>query len=958
MAGCELSVEEIFVSLFCRERFVRSTHTPYFLQNFAPTRVQRAMQDEHAKALLNSAALLLKPHLHNHSYSAAQSHSPRANANASSVPTDFSFTASNSASASLSVSASASATDSATLASATDTQPHSLRSNVISALDMPPSAARWTSEHGVENSSSSTYFYHVSNSYQSYQGSQSSQSSQGSQSSQSEQGSQNTNGTTVAAGNADANHAGQGASRLGAGTGIGSGTSAKSTMEQISEVADAVAAESARLHGLPIPSLLVRNQLATMEIGSCYDFDDLCVAVRYALEEDRLQFMMSSAFRCLQQKTQVFPLDINASTRSRLTHSYEVAGYTKLCVTALVERMPKLRPIFKELATISESTALMHDVGNPPFGHFGEQVIRDWVADICRKERTAVEHGAQPTLNFSQMDDLLSFNGNAQGLRVLHSLSKLNLSLGLLHSVIKVPYTYAQLRSHGMSEHNAHVRTGIFLSEAPLLERIAKTNLGHKRHPMSLIMEQCDDLAYVLADLEDAYDRHVLSDLDLFDLFESLIEHLRSNACYSSCDVCTSACAIAQGDSSPATKRVAAEAAVTAAAKLAAMPDDCRSHDVDMGTVHDAVTTAEEDTESPAEHDQHAHNLAHDLLKSNTMINQLREIAQLSPLDSLGSAAHQAAVEREARIKKAAFAAAKKAARDKSYDLSASTSDIAAAANRAASQVEAAASSQQNSDVSEGLSKATSDSSSAAASVPASAASAAAVSKTVEQIKILHPLKLDVVLTDAIRDAYACYKDDGFGVLPFVHGNTPLSLRTMMQELGVMRMFALLRECLGSYYIVDIIDAIEADEVGFFCEGVLNITSFGNDAHKAIEFLKQYEQDHIYTDRQVESLELQGAAVLRGLLDKYSVLLELDSSEFLNCVRNDRGDSYVRHLLHRIPKRYIDAYLELYHDHPLAEHYARIRLIIDHIAAMPDTYALSEYQLLTGGMMQAQSFPF
>ena len=159
-------------------------------------------------------------------------------------------------------------------------------------------------------------------------------------------------------------------------------------------------------------------------------------------------------------------------------------------------------------------------------------------------------------------------------------------------------------------------------------------------------------------------------------------------------------------------------------------------------------------------------------------------------------------------------------------------------------------------------------------------------------------------------------------------------------------------------FILDIVEAIAQDEEAFFGEGVLFIASYGNDAHKAIQFLKKYAQEQVYTNRQVESLELQGAAVLRGLLEIYEICLELSAEEFQSCLkpsnhRSERNRPYsfdplCARLLRRIPDCCIQAYLKLCEEHPLAEMYARMRLLIDHVSGMTDSYATHEFELLSG----------
>ena len=129
----------------------------------------------------------------------------------------------------------------------------------------------------------------------------------------------------------------------------------------------------------------------------------------------------------------------------------------------------------------------------------------------------------------------------------MHSVYRFNMTFGQISAASRFPFTYAQLRMRGF-DHESAVRTcGVYLSEEELLHRIQRTNLGTKRHPLALIIEQCDELAYTLGDIEDAYDLHVIDAKDVFELIEQLLEHLQNNACYTTCDECTSACTCAQG---------------------------------------------------------------------------------------------------------------------------------------------------------------------------------------------------------------------------------------------------------------------------------------------------------------------------------------------------------------------------------------------------------------------------
>ncbi len=107
-------------------------------------------------------------------------------------------------------------------------------------------------------------------------------------------------------------------------------------------------------------------------------------AVLDQLESDRGRIINSAAVRRLQQKTQVFPLERNAAVRSRLTHSLEVQQTGRFIVRTLYKQLGHRAAEFgldglePALQSLVEMTCLMHDIGNPPFGHFGEYAIGEW----------------------------------------------------------------------------------------------------------------------------------------------------------------------------------------------------------------------------------------------------------------------------------------------------------------------------------------------------------------------------------------------------------------------------------------------------------------------------------------------------------------------------------------------------------------------------------------------------
>ena len=234
-----------------------------------------------------------------------------------------------------------------------------------------------------------------------------------------------------------------------------------------------------------------------------------------ASELDRARVVQSAPVRRLQQKTQVFPLDVKASVRSRLTHSLEVQQVARQLSLQLLHRMPHLQPLLMPWLNLLEMAALLHDVGNPPFGHFGESVIREWLAKHLDHAFT-LSLGRTPSADWLQRlrPDLLAFDGNAQSLRLVQSLQRLDLTCSLLATLIKVPRGVTEGVADGEGP-------GFFCSEQPLMQQL-RQSLGLQagmRMPLVYLLEVADDLCYCIADLEDAVDRGLLT---LTDVLSSL----------------------------------------------------------------------------------------------------------------------------------------------------------------------------------------------------------------------------------------------------------------------------------------------------------------------------------------------------------------------------------------------------------------------------------------------------
>ena len=236
---------------------------------------------------------------------------------------------------------------------------------------------------------------------------------------------------------------------------------------------------------------------------------------RSAFHKDHDRIIFSGAFRRLGRKTQVHPVSSNDHIHTRLTHSLEVACVGRSLGMRVGEILRDTLPIWcdpSDLGVIVQSACLAHDIGNPPFGHSGEDAIRHWFAQ-------ADEQGWLDALSEAERADLLGFEGNAQGFRVLTQLEYhqfdggTRLTYATLGSYLKYPWTARHADTQGYKKH----KFGCYQSELPLLEQIAR-KLGlpqlederWARHPLVYLMEAADDICYGLIDLEDGLEMDLL----------------------------------------------------------------------------------------------------------------------------------------------------------------------------------------------------------------------------------------------------------------------------------------------------------------------------------------------------------------------------------------------------------------------------------------------------------------
>jgi dGTPase len=251
--------------------------------------------------------------------------------------------------------------------------------------------------------------------------------------------------------------------------------------------------------------------------------------MRTDFQRDADRIIFSPAFRRLKDKTQVFPLPENDLIHSRLTHSTEVAVVGRSLGFAVGRAIPSRHPEVakadggasrswaQDLADVVAAACLAHDIGNPPFGHSGEDAIARYFS--------APEHAAElgelgelRAANLSPWTDLVRFEGNAQGFRILTRLHDernlgMRLTAATLGAFTKYPRGSADDEPAASGRCPAQWKKhGFFQSERPVFEAVAAElgllrapgpALRYCRHPLAFLVEAADDISYRILDLED-----------------------------------------------------------------------------------------------------------------------------------------------------------------------------------------------------------------------------------------------------------------------------------------------------------------------------------------------------------------------------------------------------------------------------------------------------------------------
>ena len=247
--------------------------------------------------------------------------------------------------------------------------------------------------------------------------------------------------------------------------------------------------------------------------------------LRSEFHKDYDRIIFSSAFRRLSDKTQVVPFPQSDYTRQRLTHSLEVSCVGRSLATSIYGMVrDEIGGLVSQgdFEAIVAAACLAHDIGNPPFGHFGEKAIQDWAT----QRLAASEFDG---LNDAERADLTKFEGNAQSFRVLSRLQMSNrrggmrLTAATLGALVKYPRPShvagtARYKKHGYFQDDAELFGEVFAAAG----REPDEHGQFSRHPLALLSEAADDICYAIIDLEDGCKAGLISVAEALDILEDI----------------------------------------------------------------------------------------------------------------------------------------------------------------------------------------------------------------------------------------------------------------------------------------------------------------------------------------------------------------------------------------------------------------------------------------------------
>jgi len=262
---------------------------------------------------------------------------------------------------------------------------------------------------------------------------------------------------------------------------------------------------------------------------------------RTEYERDWDRIIFSSSFRRLQNKTQVFPLPEEVFVHNRLTHSLEVASVGRSLGKIIGKHISELeevsenelsRDFYKNhLMNVISAACLAHDLGNPAFGHSGEEAISKYFTD------KAEDNEFRSLFSENEWADLISFEGNSNAFRILTKqfngriTGGFRLTYSTLGSILKYPCE--ALASKGKKGPKNRSKYGFFQSDKAVFTEVAEklnmireydgNHLIYKRHPFVYLVEAADDICYSIIDYEDAHRLGIFSTEYVIDTFLKII---------------------------------------------------------------------------------------------------------------------------------------------------------------------------------------------------------------------------------------------------------------------------------------------------------------------------------------------------------------------------------------------------------------------------------------------------
>lgn len=264
---------------------------------------------------------------------------------------------------------------------------------------------------------------------------------------------------------------------------------------------------------------------------------------RLGFEVDYDRVIFSSAFRSLQDKTQVIPLSKTSFVHTRLTHSLEVSvvgrSLGRTVGKAILKKHPQLQNVhgyqFNDFGAIVAAAALAHDIGNPPFGHSGEKAIGDYFLNGNGKR-------FKELLTEMEYQDLVAFEGNANGFKILTESKNgveggLRLTYATLGAFMKYP---KQSLPQKPTTHVADKKFGVFQSDTEFFNEvvselglISRGNNGYSRHPLTYLVEAADDICYTIIDFEDGINLGLIEEEMALEYLINLVRNTLKTDVYS-----------------------------------------------------------------------------------------------------------------------------------------------------------------------------------------------------------------------------------------------------------------------------------------------------------------------------------------------------------------------------------------------------------------------------------------